>query len=67
MIYPVRMQHPNYGFHHAYDWAEKAKMEKSGWTVEGAEPEKAFDPFEEMQQVAEVTVKRKPGRPPKDK
>lgn len=76
---PIRMQHPEHGFHHAYDSAELARMESNGWKREGKAPDKdaqikalrdqlatlegAVAPLEGV--APDEAPKAKPGRKPK--
>lgn len=66
--YPLRMQHPKHGWHHAYNSSEEAYLRAHGW-----EPEAA--PLCETPAVAPVSIgestdgaaPKRRGRPPKAK
>lgn len=69
----VRMQHPDHGFHNAYNIAERKRMTEEGWSVITDPQFKALiaaktaakeevEPEPEAEAV-EAPVKKKPGRP----
>lgn len=68
----VRMQHPDHGFHNAYNIAERKRMTEEGWSVITDPQFKALIAAKtaakeevevEADPVIEAPVKKKPGRP----